>query len=579
MSFSNSSSNSSIQINTKNNYKYDEYGFLLVDSIEDLLYDKFNKEMEKNINYGKNNKTNKKINDKNSLKNKHQCVSTERRIKYTNYCLFNSKIPNKYNPKNKSMKLKLNKNYKEYNILIKKNSYDKDEYNNSSKIMENNRYSKENNITNNQNRNNKNINNIIKNNFVDSSKNVKKKNKNFSLIIKRKNYIFEKQEELIYKPDPIQIQKEIDKKNNSIIDYTFRGEEKIDTQNNNQNENKEKIISTSRPIISKLQKRKENNIFEGYNPENNIFKRYNKYHLFRLPNISQYYMTKIRKENFYTKIKNVIPKTKMIFITKSYSLDKDKSINIRTNILSIPKSTMCYFERNNKIIMRNTSKMIGVVKNNQFFLTKEIIRPKKEEKKNKSKIKPKTQKIKIFKKINNDRESPRIQIKLLNMKNSSISYGKPGKIGIKANWKTIEPHETNINKKSKIFPNHKSMTQRDLYKYKINQNNYSILKNSRIRFLLNKSKKKPNLSGKIYKNIRIKSRDIIEPKIPINNKFKNNLITNYKMFNLASNNLRNTFNQPPNKKLSRNNKNRRVSYISNQHSNIIFFPAIESYFD
>ena len=54
-------------------------------------------------------------------------------------------------------------------------------------------------------------------------------------------------------------------------------------------------------------------------------------------------MSKIRKENFFTK-KNIIPKAKMMFITKSYSVDKNKSINIRRKILSIPKSTMCYFE-------------------------------------------------------------------------------------------------------------------------------------------------------------------------------------------------------------------------------------------
>ena len=233
--------------------------------------------------------------------------------------------------------------------------------------------------------------------------------------------------------------------------------------------------------------------------------------------------------------------------------------------------------------MINTSKTIKIVKNNQFFLTKEIIRPKKEEKKIKSKvkpkIKPKTQKTKVFKKINTDRKSPRIQIKLLNMKNSSISYDKPGKIGIKASWKSIEPHETNINKKQKIFPNHKSITKRDSYKYNIKKNNYSILKNSRIRFILNKSKKKSNLLNKMYKNIKIKSRDIIEPKISINNNFKNNLITNYKMFESVSNNFRNTFNQSSNKKLSRNNKNKSLSYINNQYSDIIFFPAIESYFN
>ena len=149
MSFSNSSSNSSIQINTKNNYKYDEFGFLLVNSIEDLLYDKFNNEMEKNINYGKKNKRNNEIKDKNSIKNKHQSNSTERRIKYKNYCFNNDKIQNKYNQKKESMKLMLNTNYKDNNILIKKNSYDKDEDNNLSKIIGNNRYTNESYNTNN----------------------------------------------------------------------------------------------------------------------------------------------------------------------------------------------------------------------------------------------------------------------------------------------------------------------------------------------------------------------------------------------------------------------------------------------
>ena len=40
------SSSSSLQVNSQNNYKYDEYGFIQVNSIEDLLYDKFNNHME-----------------------------------------------------------------------------------------------------------------------------------------------------------------------------------------------------------------------------------------------------------------------------------------------------------------------------------------------------------------------------------------------------------------------------------------------------------------------------------------------------------------------------------------------------
>ena len=35
-------SNSCIQISSLNNYKYDKFGFLIVNNLEDLLYDQFN---------------------------------------------------------------------------------------------------------------------------------------------------------------------------------------------------------------------------------------------------------------------------------------------------------------------------------------------------------------------------------------------------------------------------------------------------------------------------------------------------------------------------------------------------------
>ena len=54
-------SNNSDQINSQNNYKYDQYGFVLVNTIEDLLYDKFNNNMENDYNDISNNK-NKKYN-------------------------------------------------------------------------------------------------------------------------------------------------------------------------------------------------------------------------------------------------------------------------------------------------------------------------------------------------------------------------------------------------------------------------------------------------------------------------------------------------------------------------------------
>ena len=83
-------SSSSNEINSQNNYKYDKYGFIQVDSIEDLLYDKFNCYM--------NNK-NREFNS----------IISKRKIKRT------FGINNTRN-KDKSMKLVLNINNKEKKI-------------------------------------------------------------------------------------------------------------------------------------------------------------------------------------------------------------------------------------------------------------------------------------------------------------------------------------------------------------------------------------------------------------------------------------------------------------------------------
>ena len=80
MNILNSSSNSSIQNIEKYNYKYDEYGFLKVNSLEDLLYDKFNKYMENYIYiYQKNKLENRKKND--NISNKYNSISTDKGLK------------------------------------------------------------------------------------------------------------------------------------------------------------------------------------------------------------------------------------------------------------------------------------------------------------------------------------------------------------------------------------------------------------------------------------------------------------------------------------------------------------------
>ena len=53
------SESSSLQVNSQNNYKYDKYGFVLVNSIEDLLYDRFNYYTGKELDIKKNKKEKK----------------------------------------------------------------------------------------------------------------------------------------------------------------------------------------------------------------------------------------------------------------------------------------------------------------------------------------------------------------------------------------------------------------------------------------------------------------------------------------------------------------------------------------
>ena len=107
------SNDSSIQANSKNNYKYDNYGFILVNSIEDLLYDKFNCYME---NY---------INIKNSEKNKNKL-----------YINKNRNLTSKISTRNK-INLNLSKNKDKKKKFINKYSIkDKNEYNNSNKYIE-----------------------------------------------------------------------------------------------------------------------------------------------------------------------------------------------------------------------------------------------------------------------------------------------------------------------------------------------------------------------------------------------------------------------------------------------------------
>ena len=69
-------------------------------------------------------------------------------------------------------------------------------------------------------------------------------------------------------------------------------------------------------------------------------------------------------------------------------------------------------------------------------------------------------------------------------------------------------------------------------------------------------------------------------KIPIKNKYKNNMFNKFKMFDLVRNSSKNIISPSEDKKYSEKNKNKSISYIKEQnYENYLFFPAINSYFN
>ena len=132
-------------------------------------------------------------------------------------------------------------------------------------------------------------------------------------------------------------------------------------------------------------------------------------------------------------------------------------------------------------------------------------------------------------------------------------------------------------------------------KEKLNESKYEknigcIIKNHMIREALNKSNKKkksikiiklkPKPENQIFSQTNTEKKLSKEYKIPIKNKLKNNMMDNYKMFDLLRNNGKNTIFPIKRKIYSEKNKNKSMSYIKEQnYENYLFFPAIDSYFN
>jgi len=295
--------------------------------------------------------------------------------------------------------------------------------------------------------------------------------------------------------------------------------------------------------------------------------------------------------NYYKNYKTIksIPKAKKSFFTKIYSEE------INNRILTLPKSSICYFQKTKQLIMINTFRPLIPVKNKLFFFTRQIIRLKKTKSKSKEKttikgkmlsniinsnnnndkkkkkFKPKL-KLKLSNKLNDENNKiPNIHIKILGSKVSSVSRNKQGKIYIKAKLNTIV--EKNLN--NKIFP---ITTDRKLL-YFDKKIGVPVVKNSLIKDEIrhNSTSKNNILNGKYI--IKDEDKNLNIDKIFVKNSNKINS-ANHKIESFIRNNSMFTSYQSDNKFQNINNKNNKNknggTYLNNNYNSL--FPAIESYF-
>ena len=97
--------------------------------------------------------------------------------------------------------------------------------------------------------------------------------------------------------------------------------------------------------------------------KNNLGKRSSLFLNSKFKNNSNYYNNKYF---FSGKTIKSIPKAKKSFFTKSYSEE------INNRIKTLPKSSICYFQKTKKLIMVNTFRPLIPVKNKIFFLSRQI---------------------------------------------------------------------------------------------------------------------------------------------------------------------------------------------------------------
>ena len=474
------SSNTSMKVNSQNNYKYDQYGFVLVNTIEDLLYDKFNNNMENDFN---------NIIDKKSKKYNGNCNNLMRNCK----SIDNNKKARKHTDKSMRLVLKINnKDKKAFRI-----------YPNDSRSIES--------IT------LKEKESDLKNSFNKGSNNKKKDLKRYHKKGENK------------KNSKKKTKRKYDNNNYENNDeFTFCEEENEEDSYNNAKRKKIKIKKKTRKkeIDSQEEDEEEDEEEEDDEEEEESdtdnLNRKKKLGILSRPILSQCIMTKTRMNE--PDINQIIPKTNRTFFTKTYDSNKKKN---RTKILTWPNSTLCYFYKNNQIIHMNIQIPLQNVINKNYFCTKQITNTKDKKLLPKTPVSPNVV-IKIINPENSPYKYGKINIKARSGKNSNPIQ--------KTYLFKIRENKTNKNILSDKLS--KSNCFRNVEIIKALNKKTKKSKSKKKKEIISPEcialKRRKKFGDKIYKKIMKKNVSVYPPeyRISIKTKFRNNILNNKKRLEL-----------------------------------------------
>ena len=474
------SSNTSMKVNSQNNYKYDQYGFVLVNTIEDLLYDKFNNNMENDFN---------NIIDNKSKKHNGNCNNLMRNCK----SIDNNKKARKNTDKSMRLVLKINnKDKKAFRI-----------YPNDSRSIES--------ITLRE------KDSDIKNNFTKGSDNKKKDLKRYHKKDENKKNSKKKRKRVL------------DNNNYDNNDeFTFCEEENEEDSYNNAKRKKIKVKKKTRKKETEEEDEDEDEEEEDDEEEESDtdnLNRKKKLGILGRPILSQCIMTKTRMNE--PDVSQIIPKTNRTFFTKTYDTNKKKN---RTKILTWPNSTLCYFYKNNKIIHMNIQIPLQNVINKNYFCTKQITNINEKNLVPKTQVSPVSPNVVI--KIINPENSPykygKINIKARSGKNSN-SIQKTYLFKIREN-KTNKNILSDKLSKSNCFRNVEIIKALN----KKTKKSKSKKKKEIISPECIALKRRKKFGDKIYKKIMQKNSSVYpsEYKISIKTKFRNNVLNNKRKLEL-----------------------------------------------